>query len=290
MDNSDIKSIDQHKYDFDGQQKISKYIDEENKLSVKALSVEELKNGKIGYKAARTLNGKMCIVKLFLPNDSKIAWDQYKDKYRTDKAVVISIKPVYYNDKYYYYTNDFNIDECAICFDSQATHMAYPCRHKLCGGCWDALMKTAANKNCHYCRSTIDKIVELPIGQIPKDNNNDDFSKNDIMEAYSCIHTDNFVYRINEQVTIDDFDGSMNKVCAPGIHFHDEEKDVFKWFEYLDIPNNLLGDAVPWMGDNNIVVDSDDEPRNFSNSFVPSFDQDEIDDHVNTNLSGKKKI
>lgn len=234
-----LESIDQYAYD-QHHQKISKFIDHSNRLSVKSLSIKELKNGRMGYKAGVTKDHKMCIIKLFIPNDSKVCWDMHKDKYRTDKAIVLNIIPIYYSKNKYYYRRDLIEDECPICLDTQVTHISYPCRHKLCGDCWDILFKVGTNKDCPYCKSTIDKVEILPSNK-PKIEDDEE-----ITEAYSCVYTTNFVYRKNEQVTINNFDPDLSKVCAPGIHYEAEEKDVFKWFEYLDIPNEIITDSVPW--------------------------------------------
>ena len=237
-----INSIDQHNFDSGGQHKNHKSIDETNQLVVTALSQEEINAGRIGYKAARTADNKMCIIKLFLPPDARVAWDSDKDKYRTDKVIPLTIKKAYYGKTQHFYTRDLDIEDCPVCADAMATHIAYPCRHKLCGDCWKEII-TEGNNNCPYCRAAIEKVDELPLNRLPENTDTDE----EITEAYSCIYTDKFVYRKNEQVIIGDFDGDLNKVCAAGIHFHDKEADVFQWFEYLDIPEpDVLSDDIPW--------------------------------------------
>jgi len=242
-----INSIDQHNFDSDGQQTNSKFIDESNRLTIKALTAEEINAGRIGYKAAKTSDNKMCIIKLFLPKDAKVAWDQYKDKYRTNKVIVLSIKKIYYEKKHHYYTKDLNLEECGVCLDAPSTFIAYPCRHKLCGTCWKQLIDISQNKNCPTCRTHINKIEEVPINKLPENCNIDE--DEEITEAYSCVHTDQFIYKKNEQIIIDNFDGNLKKVCAPGIHFHDKEEDVFQWFEYMNIPENVLINDMPWIDD-----------------------------------------
>ncbi|QKF93718.1 zinc finger RING/FYVE/PHD-type protein [Fadolivirus algeromassiliense] len=274
-----INSIDQHNYDDNGQQINSKFINESNRLTIKALSEKEMKEGRIGYKAARTHDNKMCIIKLFLPKDAKVAWDQHKDKYRTNKAIILSIKKVYYEKKHHYYIKDFNLDDCGICLDAPATHIAHPCRHKLCGSCWAELINASKNKNCPSCRGLIDKVEEVPIGKLPEKCDIDE--NEEILEAYSCVHTDQFVYRKNEQITIDNFDGNLKKVCAPGIHFHDNEKDVFQWFEYMNIPDDILSDTVPWNDDysksySNMI----NKRRVFDKLNINSSDSDDSENYI----------
>ena len=233
--------IDQHNYDKDGQQINSKFIDNSNRLVIKALTQKEINDGRIGYKAGRTIDNKMCIIKLFIPKDSKVAWDQYKDKYRTNKVVVLKITPIYYSKQKYFYNKDFEIEECPICLDFMVSHIAYPCRHKLCGICWETLLKISCNKNCPYCKSIIENVEELPKNKPSIDNNTE------IIEAYSCVHTNDFKYSKNEEIIINDFDTDLKKVCSNGIHFESSEKDVFKWFEYLNIPSEILQNEIPWI-------------------------------------------
>lgn len=279
-----IQSIDQHNFDDNGQQKNSKFIDSSNRLVISALTPAEIKDGRIGYKAAQTMDNKMCIVKLFLPKDSKVAYDQYKDKYRTNKAIVLSIKKVYYTKNKYYYTKDFNIETCPICMDAMSTHIAYPCRHKLCGNCWKAIIDIAANKGCHYCRAPVDKIEELPQNNIIKDKTELDVDE-EITEAYSCVHTDQFLYKTGEQVIVTDFDPNINKVCAPGIHFHDNESDVFQWFEYMDDFSDLHED-IPWDDDYDTSYTEVIEKPDIIN---PDDVIDDVYNIDNVNIDGKKK-
>jgi len=274
-ENNSLEGIDQYSYDKN-HQKISKFIDHSNRLSIKSLSTTELKNGRIGYKAGRTKDYKMCIIKLFIPNDSKVCWDMHKDKYRTDRAIVLNIIPIYYSKNKYYHQRDFVEDECPICLDAKVTHLSYPCRHKLCGDCWDIMFKIGSNKNCPYCKSNIEKVEILP-------NNRPIIEEDEeITEAYSCVYTTNFVYRKNEQVTINNFDTDLGKVCAPGIHYETEEKDVFKWFEYLDIPDEIMGDSVPWT--------CFDNQLDYNNEELDFKETDEAVSRGVYNKSGKKKI
>ena len=243
-------SITQHNFNDDGHEKNSKSIGEQNRLKINSLSLEEIKNGQIGYKAARTKDNKFCVIKLLIPKDAKVAWDVHRDKYRTDKAIVLSIKPVIYDKKNYYYVADFKLEECPICLDDKATFLALPCRHKLCGNCWKALIEKNMNKLCHYCKTEVAKVEELPISKTINNElqleNEESYS---LEEAYSCVHTNDFAYRINEEVQIVNFDADLKKVCAPGIHYHAEEKDIFQWFEYLDIPEELVYEKIPWNSD-----------------------------------------
>jgi hypothetical protein len=238
----EIKNVAKYEYDKDGNELSSKNIDSNNMLNIKHVNdgLIQKKYNRLGYKAARTPDGMMVIVTLMIPNTAKVAWDYNKDKYRTDRAVVLSIKPVVYGKQNHYYVKDFQLEECPICFDEVGTHMALPCRHKLCGDCWVAVI-TTSNDRCPYCKTSINRIINLK--QVEDDN------YLSLPEALSAIHTSDFVYRAGEEVQVLNFDGDLKKVCAPGVHYHETESDVFQWFEYMNIPDDLLTDQLPWITD-----------------------------------------
>ena len=48
-------------------------------------------------------------------------------------------------------------NECPICYDAEATHIANPCGHKCCKECWDKLESVT----CPMCRSTINDISDV---------------------------------------------------------------------------------------------------------------------------------
>lgn len=48
--------------------------------------------------------------------------------------------------------------------------------------------------------------------------------------AYSCVVKDDFVYKLNNEVYIHNFDSDLDKVCVPGIHFYFQQQEVFSWF------------------------------------------------------------
>lgn len=45
-------------------------------------------------------------------------------------------------------------DECGVCLDDDATHMAVPCRHMLCARCWEQVNR--ANGRCPFCRAHVE--------------------------------------------------------------------------------------------------------------------------------------
>ena len=245
-----VTGMTQYRYTKLGQEEFSSNIDKDNTIKVKSSSDKKNLNGTIGWKAARTEDNNLCIVKLLIPNDAKIAWDYQKDKYRTNKVVVLKIFPVVYNSQQKFTLNDpnlkfsdyYNTDtivSCPVCGINNAKYLAYPCKHKLCSECWIMILRK--NSVCPHCKQTIDKVYPLK---------NLDLDNSSIKEAYSCVHTNDFKYKTNEMIIIQNFDNDMRKVCSNGIHYHEKVDDVFEWFEYLDIPKELLANKVPWMGNN----------------------------------------
>lgn len=236
-ENGKTTSIEHHEYNKNGNEDGNSSIDEHNMWKVKSVKKKDLDKGKIGWKAARTHDGGLCIVKLLIPHDAKVACDKYKDKYRTNKAVVLSIKPIVYNKNNHYYMKDLELDECPICMDANATHLSLPCRHKMCGECWASILLKSPNNECPYCKQKVETVEHVDAYQDIEET---------ITEAYSCVYRDDFVYRLGQEVTVTNFDGNLKKVCAPGIHYELKENDVFKWFEYIDIPAECVETKVPW--------------------------------------------
>jgi hypothetical protein len=241
-DKGNTINIRQHNYDSRGHSKNKKIIDASNKYIVKSHSQKEVYDGHVGYKAARTKDYKMCIVKLFVPGEAKVAWEPRYNKYRTNLATVISIRTVTCVNNKFYYENDLLIEECIICKNSLATHLSFPCRHKLCNNCWDIALEKW-NK-CLLCSSkvrSVEKIdIEFSADMLEKVQTNKILqSDNTVRKAYSFIHTNDFVYKLGESIMENNFDGNLDKTCLPGIHYHSEDSDAFKWFEYMDIPEQI---------------------------------------------------
>jgi SWI/SNF-related matrix-associated actin-dependent regulator of chromatin subfamily A3 len=65
-----------------------------------------------------------------------------------------------------FYNTQYAIDqECPICYEEIADHIANPCGHKCCKSCWD-LIKT---EKCPICRQDIESIENT--NEIPNSNN-----------------------------------------------------------------------------------------------------------------------
>ena len=238
-----VRSVHQHNYDSRGHIKNKKVINSSNQYTITAQSKKEIYDGHVGYKAAKTKDGNMCIVTLYVANDAKVAWEPVQNKYRTNMAKVVSIKKVTEVNGEYYYDNDIIPEECHICMDAIATHLAIPCRHKLCAQCWSDVFKEG--KQCYQCMSDVIRIQQINIDYGDETTLEQiqarsivQFEKT-IKKAYSFVHDTGFVYPLGKLVVENNFDGNLNKTCVPGIHYHDVEDDVFKYFEFMNIPPSL---------------------------------------------------
>ncbi len=207
-----------------------------------------------GYKAGVTKNGLPCIIVLRIFPDSIIVCDDKTKKYRTNKCTVknIYLVPMESNSE----TGFFKICEkfkcninqnillynttpdgiCPVCCLNEASQVARPCNHNMCLDCWIKLLCNNKKEDiiCPFCRSKIDKIDFMP-------NYVDNLDEIIIKypEAYSIISTKKTRYTVGKVIEISDFDTNLNAVCCNGIHFHIDVNDVYKWFEYLLIPNEL---------------------------------------------------
>lgn len=259
--NGSIQSIDQHNYSEIGHSTNTRTIESDNKMTVKSIGSKDTAGGRIGYKAAKTHDNRMCIVKLMIPGSARVAWDKDKDKYRTDSAIVTSIKHVQFKKVdgkvKHYYDDDLEVRMCHICTVEPAEFMSHPCRHKACGNCWKVMIADYKD-TCCFCRqivSHVEKVSSPPLTtisvemldmvapEVPMvfvDGISSGLPREDIREAFSSIYTDSFRYRVGELITIPDFDTDLSKPCAPGIHFHEKDTDIFQWFEYMDVPEYLI--------------------------------------------------
>jgi len=239
--NNDVINMTKIKYE-NGHEISNINIDENNKLDVK-LSIDhnDIINGKFGYKAAKTIDNDLCLVTLLIPKEAKNAFDPKDDKYRTNMAQVINIKPINYVKNKINPVKE-NLSECKICYDNNDCYMAIPCKHRFCLTCWKKLISIQHNVTCPYCTQDIEQIAI--IDKIPEYLiNEENFTS--LTEAYSCVYTDDFKYKLGEMITVDNFDSNLSKVCAPGIHYYLEIDKVFKWFEYLE--TEQLCTNVPWL-------------------------------------------
>ena len=216
-----VQSISKIEHNENGHLAEKMEMDENNALNVITLSEKDKrKRLKFAYKAAITKDGIKCIVKLIIPDDAQVVWNDLYDKVRVNKVRVYSIKPVIKGN----YAEDIRVEQCVICSDKIGNVMALPCRHKMCDNCWEKVNK------CPFCRGPV---THFKVLKATSDNAEMSFS-----DALSFVHTFNFSYVVGEIIEVPDFDGDKSKGCSNGIHCHFKESDVFKWFEFLDIPEH----------------------------------------------------
>lgn len=226
---SELEMIEIDSYQYEnGKIMENKHIDKNNNLDIKELDIKPYASYYNGWKLAKTEDNVLCMVQLQIPKTAKVVLDHRYQKYRCNIATVVSITALcelYDNGKYMYYAyGDIKGDAtCGICMDKNANHMAFPCRHRLCGDCWKVMMA----KNvliCPYCRANV-KSVHLIHEIKNKENTN-------LNCAYSCIYSTNFKYEVGKEVVVHNFCSNLNKNCGPGIHYTDSPQKALEWVEY----------------------------------------------------------
>lgn len=188
-----------------GQEMKSVTVDGDGKLRVKTSNNKQMSGETIGYKGARTKDNHPCIVKLLIPVDAKVAFAN-SDKYRASKVKVLDIREIY-ADQVDLYTKIFDkLDKkCKTCLLNNAEYVL------------DKYSASSPQVLCEKCSATKHRIkVTRLLGP-------------SLNSCYSCIYTQNFMYVKDEYITIPDFNGNLEEVCVPGIHYQGRSRDVFKW-------------------------------------------------------------
>ena len=238
-----VKSVDQHCVDKSGHLTVIRSVNDKNLFATLSLNKETTKGSRLGYKIAKyddgSNNGKMCLVTLLLPTDAKVVFDAKYDKYRTDRALVLSIQRIWHNGKKHEVEKVVD-KQCSICKTQDVTHMAEPCKHTACIECWMEISKKSPAK-CHICRTLITGIEELV-------KNTGEMEMAEIKEAYSCIYANNFTYKLGSYVNINNFDSNQSNSCGAGLHYQTSIDDAMKWMEYaVDYPRGEeMLDVIPW--------------------------------------------
>jgi DNA repair protein RAD5 len=102
-----------------------------------------------------------------------------------------------------FYNTQCVIDnECPICYEEVADHIANPCGHKYCKGCWD-LIKTETCPMCRQYITSIDNINEKIITNVSDTNEDDEdsliFQSSKIKKIQELV---NDILKRNEKVII----------------------------------------------------------------------------------------
>ncbi len=86
---------------------------------------------------------------------------------------------------------------------------------------------------CPLCRQQIFQVSQIV------DQKNKETNTEPLKVAYSFIYTSDFKYEVGKEIFIPNYNGDLSVTCAPGVHFHMKPDDVFKWFEYLEVPDEI---------------------------------------------------
>jgi rubrerythrin len=280
-----LKAMAKRTYNHSGHEEVKKEIDENNKLTIKTNTEKtDKKQARWAWKAAVTQDGQQCIIKLVIPPEAKIVWSEGYDKYRVDQAIVYSIKPIING----HYVTDLNPHKCPVCLDDTviANVMAHPCRHKLCGNCWNAIISKNGSAKCPYCKSSMNNFTVLKLTTDQKELS--------IPEALSFVHTADFTYTVGNKITIQNFETDLSKACGTGIHCHFNEQDPLRWFEFLDIPKwTLISASAQAQAQAQPIVDINNSNNDQPVPSAPPIDQSDRMDHtgsMNHNDKGKEEI
>ncbi|CAH6420442.1 Hypothetical protein UVM_LOCUS150 [uncultured virus] len=168
------------------------------KLKVATEEAQKKKNdgGRIGYKAAKTLDGKPCIVKLWIPEDSLVAASRDGSMYhkmRASKAVPQAI-----------WTYDWIYEFAGSEMMSAGDSASY----------FDPVISSSSTASTSSVPAVRNKLIQY---REPRS------------EARAFIHASDFRYKVGEAIEIPDFRPDLNEVCVPGIHFHAAQEEAFNW-------------------------------------------------------------
>ena len=262
IDNDSGDIIDQSHTDYS---KLSQYIKDKYN-----------KNGSIGYKACVGPNSEHCIVKLYIYPDSYIATDHNMKKFRTNKCRVIDIATTNTNN----IIEDFRYNICHKCGTRPTNKVVLPCEHMYCDNCTRCIIDTIC---CHPgCSTEIISVGDIIL------HAQSDKKLCEIKVAYSFITNNIQQYELNTDVVISDYDIDLEKRCSKGVHYHDNINEVYQWFEFLNIPEEMkketydkinLYDVQP-----NIMMNGMNE-KNQQNADTSQSDQMKLHTKLNKKLN-----
>lgn len=224
------------------------------------------------YKAAITDTGKPCIVVLRIPGDALVACNKAMTKYRTNRCTVkdiieVDVRVENHRHQYAYHVltessvalRDVGTEDgaCPLCVTNKATQVARPCNHNLCLQCWMRLFQETPSKGgtrlkCPYCMQQVDKIEHMTDHEVQR-------AKKLVHHktAYSIVSPKTIEYKVGSTIQVHDFDPHLDAVCTPGIHFHRELEEAYKWFEYMYVDVDAMSTSI----------DEKKTPSNHKHSF-----------------------
>lgn len=167
-------------------------IDAKNHLTVKTACDEVSDDNTYGYKAAMTKDGKMCLVKLKIPKEAKVASSAHAGgKLRANTAIPVGIILV---DLIPQTSNENKISSDDVDNDID---------DKIC-----------SDDKKYYVDA---KLYELT-----------DNAENTI--AVSCVYTkEQLEYKLGETINCHNFYHHMDEVCKPGIHFCVTQREAIEF-------------------------------------------------------------
>lgn len=159
----------------------------------------------------------------------------------------LEINEVFYNLDKHYVGADMVPTICACCETKVTDLSTDPCHHHICSDCYEGSGMKQTMK-CATCEQPFDQMINLDLTRNLDINYETSF---DI--AYSCVHVNGFEYRVNEEITVLDFDPDPSVRCAPGIHYCLKLSDIFIYFEFMNIPSGTYVSDLPWSEEEQIA-------------------------------------
>jgi len=224
------------------------------------LQIDARQDMMYGYKAAKVkLLDKYypCIVKLLIPSDAKCAFSIEETKIRADKAIPIKIirfTKETYQGEFFDEDDEDDVIETANksilvkisdnIYKKASSLMNILPFHKAPVKISDSAPVKIPDDVSVNDESLTNKFLDLVNKSILSDADIPSFYslvkyvlEEEYQAAYSCVMVDNFVYEIGKLITIENFDGELNKVCVPGIHFYFRQEEAFSWHGLPNLMN-----------------------------------------------------
>jgi Family of unknown function (DUF5758) len=80
--------------------------------------------------------------------------------------------------------------------------------------------------NPEYAKYRTDKAYVMDI---------DNFLTGDPMDEDTSVYDRNFVYKVGEDVEVQDYDANLDETCATGIHYFKTRAAAEEWYRYVNM-------------------------------------------------------
>lgn len=117
-------------------------------------------------------------------------------------------------------------DDCPICYDAKASHMADPCGHSCCKDCWDKLFDVGI-MDCPTCRTFVEEIEEIKLKKL------------------KIKKIENGQKENSEAVFMSSKMLAMFKIIKEKINKGEKVVVVSQWVKMLDIIRELVNERYP---------------------------------------------